>query len=127
MDELPVQASEVVAVWEGLRHAALALPLATILGTALAIRPRRRGAPPRQSQVVQTQIILALIGSLVMIVVGSSLARAFGVVGAAGLVRYRAKVDDPKDAGVMLTTLGVGLACGIGVYGLAVFATLFLM
>ena len=62
-----------------------------------------------------------------MIVVGTSLARAFGVVGAAGLVRYRAKVDDPKDAGVMLTTLAVGLGCGIGVYGLAVFATVFLM
>ena len=27
----------------------------------------------------------------------------------------------------MLTTLAVGLACGIGVYGLAVFATVFLM
>ena len=34
-----------------------------------------------------------------MLVVGSSLARAFGIVGAAGLVRYRAKIDDPKDAG----------------------------
>ena len=87
----------------------------------------RRGTPKRSSQVVQTQIILAIIGALVMIVVGTSLARAFGVVGAAGLVRYRAKIDDPKDAGVMLTTLAVGLACGIGVYGLAVFATVFLM
>jgi uncharacterized membrane protein YhiD involved in acid resistance len=76
---------------------------------------------------VQTQIILAIIGALVMIVVGTSLARAFGVVGAAGLVRYRAKVEDPKDAGVMLTTLAVGLGSGIGVYGLAVFATVFLM
>ena len=108
-------------------HAFVALPLATALGAALALRPRRRGTPKRSSQVVQTQIILAIIGALVMIVVGTSLARAFGVVGAAGLVRYRAKIDDPKDAGVMLTTLAVGLACGIGVYGLAVFATVFLV
>jgi uncharacterized membrane protein YhiD involved in acid resistance len=108
-------------------HSILALPLATCLGAALALRPRRRGTPKRSSQVVQTQIILAIIGALVMIVVGTSLARAFGVVGAAGLVRYRAKIDDPKDAGVMLTTLAVGLACGIGVYGLAVFATVFLV
>ena len=43
-----------------------------------------------------------------MLVVGSSLARAFGIVGAAGLVRYRAKIEDPKDAGVMLSTLAVG-------------------
>ena len=113
--------------WEIDLHAFVALPLATALGAALALRLRRRGTPKRSSQVVQTQIILAIIGALVMIVVGTSLARAFGVVGAAGLVRYRAKIDDPKDAGVMLTTLAVGLACGIGVYGLAVFATVFLM
>ena len=108
-------------------HALVALPLATVLGAALALRPRRRGTPKRSSPVVQTQIILSIIGALVMIVVGTSLARAFGVVGAAGLVRYRAKIEDPKDAGVMLTTLAVGLSCGVGVYGLAIFATVFLM
>ncbi len=113
--------------WEIELHAFVALPLATALGAALALRPRRRGTPERSSQVVQTQIILAIIGAVVMIVVGTSLARAFGVVGAAGLVRYRAKIDDPKDAGVMLTTLAIGLACGIGVYGIAVFAAAFLM
>src|SRR5918996_3139180 len=113
--------------WEIDLHAFVALPLATALGAALALRPRRRGTPKRSSPVVQTQIILAIIGALVMIVVGTSLARAFGVVGAAGLVRYRAKIDDPKDAGVMLTTLGLGLACGVGVYGLSVFATVFLV
>ena len=113
--------------WEIDLHAFVALPLATALGAALALRPRRRGTPKRSPPVVQTQIILAIIGALVMIVVGTSLARAFGVVGAAGLVRYRAKIEDPKDAGVMLTTLAVGLGSGIGVYGLAVFATVFLM
>jgi len=129
---LPVGAADAahrqsLGSWEIDLHAFVALPLATALGAVLALRPRRRGTPKRSSQVVQTQIILSIIGALVMIVVGTSLARAFGVVGAAGLVRYRAKIDDPKDAGVMLTTLAVGLACGIGVYGLAVFATAFLM
>ena len=68
------------------------------------------GTPPRSSAVIQTQIILAVIGAVVMLVVGATLARAFGVVGAAGLVRYRAKIEDPKDAGVMLSALAVGLA-----------------
>src|ERR1043165_2148899 len=54
-----------------------------------------------------------------MLVVGSSLARAFGIVGAAGLVRYRAKIADPKDAGVMLSTLAIGLASGVGLWLLA--------
>ena len=76
---------------------------------------------------VQTQIILTIVGTLIMLVVGSSVARAFGIVGAASLIRYRSKVDDPKDAGVMLCCLAVGLASGVGLYGLAVFATVFLV
>jgi uncharacterized membrane protein YhiD involved in acid resistance len=62
-----------------------------------------------------------------MLVVGASLARAFGIVGAANLIRYRAKIDDPKDAGVMLCTLAVGLASGVGLYALAVFSTVFIV
>jgi uncharacterized membrane protein YhiD involved in acid resistance len=110
-----------------LRHAVVRLPIAAGLACLLALRPRRRGTPKRQAPVIQTQIILAVVGAVVMLVVGSSLARAFGIVGAAGLVRYRAKIDDPKDAGVMLSTLAVGLAAGVGVYLLAFFATIFIM
>ena len=103
------------------------LPLAAVLGAALAFRPKRRGTPTRTPAVVQTQIILTIVGALIMLVVGSSLARAFGIVGAASLIRYRSKIDDPKDAGVMLCGLAVGLASGVGLYGLAVFAALFLV
>jgi uncharacterized membrane protein YhiD involved in acid resistance len=110
-----------------IRHAVIRLPLAAVLGAALAIRPRRKGTPPRQTAVVQTQIILAIVGAVVMLVVGTNLARAFGVVGAAGLVRYRAKVEDPKDAGVMLSTLAVGLASGVGLYVMALFSAGFIM
>jgi hypothetical protein len=112
---------------EALRSAAIRLPFAAALSTVLAYRPRRRGTPARQLHVIQTQIILAIVGAIVMLVVGASLARAFGIVGAAGLIRYRAKVDDPKDAGVMLSTLALGLASGVGLYFLAVFATAFVL
>jgi Domain of unknown function (DUF4956)/MgtC family len=112
---------------EQLQHALARLPIAAGLASVLALRPRRRGTPERQPAVIQTQIILAVVGSMVMLVVGSSLARAFGIVGAAGLVRYRAKIADPKDAGVMLSTLGVGLAAGVGLWMLAVFATVFIL
>jgi uncharacterized membrane protein YhiD involved in acid resistance len=103
------------------------LPLAAILGTALALRPKRKGTPPRNPAVVQTQIILAVVGAIIMLVVGASLARAFGIVGAANLIRYRSKIDDPKDAVVMLCALAVGLASGVGLYPLAVFSTTFLV
>ena len=108
-------------------RAVLALPFATALGAALAFRPRRRGTPPRSAPVIETQIVLAVVGATVMLVVGSSLARAFGIVGAANLIRYRAKIDDPKDAVVMLSTLSLGLCCGVELYGLAAFAGVFLL
>jgi hypothetical protein len=112
---------------EELIASALRLPLAALLGTALALRPRRSGTPERQPAVVQTQIILAVVGSLIMLVVGASLARAFGVAGAANLIRYRSKIDDPKDAVVMLCALSAGLASGVGLYGLSVIGTLFIV
>jgi len=102
------------------------LPLAAALGSALALRPRRRGTPPRTPAVLQTQIILSVVGAVIMLVVGASLARAFGIVGAANLIRYRSKIDDPKDAVVMLCTLAVGLASGVGLYALAVVSTAFI-
>jgi hypothetical protein len=64
------------------------LPIAAVLGTLLELRPRRQKTP-RIPVVVQTQIILAVVGAVIMLVVGASLARAFGIVGVASLVRYR--------------------------------------
>jgi len=115
------------AVLDELRDAAIRLPLSVALGAMLALRPRRRGTPPRRAAVVQTQIILAVVGSAIMLVVGESMARAFGIVGVASLIRYRSKIEDPKDAVVMLAALAVGLAAGTGLYALSIFATVFLV
>ena len=119
--------SDAIPRMQELSEAFVRLPLAALLGTALALRPRRKGTPQRMPAVVQTQIILAVVGAVIMLVVGSSLARAFGIVGAANLIRYRSKIDDPKDAVVMLCALSVGLASGVGLYALATFSTVFLV
>ena len=71
--------------------------------------------------------MLAIVGSLVMLIVGASLARAFAIAGAAGLVRYRSKIDDPKDASVMLACLSVGLASGVGLLYLAAAGAAFIV
>ena len=132
MDQLPAALTRFVPdILEAhaamILRALLALPIATAIGALLAFRPRRRGTPPRSAPVIQTQIILAVVGAVVMLIVGASLARAFGIVGAANLIRYRAKIDDPKDAVVMLVTLSLGLACGVELYGLAAFAAVFIL
>jgi hypothetical protein len=113
MDGLPNQLAS-------FKHALLMLPLAALLGGALGvIRPIRRSLVSRSSHVIQAQVLLAVVGAAVMIIVAESLARAFAIAGAAGLVRYRAQIDDPKEAGVLLVSLGVGLACGSGLFSVA--------
>jgi uncharacterized membrane protein YhiD involved in acid resistance len=125
--ELPSSTDGKLTVIQEVRRSLVRLPLAAGLGALLALRPRRRGTPPRSVAVVQTQIVLAGVGAVIMLIVGTSLARAFGIVGAANLIRYRSKIDDPKDAVVMLCALAVGLASGVGLYLIAGIATLFLL
>ena len=126
MNEL-AQMGEHVGQFGLVLKALVSLPVAALLGSILAFRPRGHGTPLRNPEVIHAQIILAVVGALIMLVIGESLARAFGIVGAAGLIRYRAKINNPKDAGVMLSTLGVGLAAGVGLYILALFATAFVL
>ena len=126
----PFPASDATPIVESsaeLRMAFERLPLAALFGTALAFRPRRRSQGGRNVVVIQTQIMLAVVGAVIMLVVGNSLSRAFGIVGAAGLIRYRASIADPKDAVVMLCALASGLAVGVGLYRLGLIATLFMM
>jgi hypothetical protein len=110
-----------------LGHAVLCMVVAAVLGTLLAFRPRRAGGPARVAHVTQAQIMMAIVGALVMLVVGASLARAFAIAGTAGLVRYRAKIDDPKDASVMLSCLAIGLASGVGLLYLATVGAVFIV
>jgi hypothetical protein len=110
-----------------LGHALLCMVVAATLGVILAFRPRRAGGPPRVAHVIQTQVMLAIVGSLVMLIVGASLARAFAIAGTAALVRYRAKIDDPKDASVMLSCLAIGLASGVGLLYLAAAGAAFIV
>lgn len=110
------------------RRALWILPATALLGAAMGfIRPVRKGLVPRSSHVIQTQVLLAVVGAIIILVVAESLARAFAIVGAAGLVRYRARIADPKDAGVLLMSLAIGLIMGTGMIVLAVFACLFII
>lgn len=109
-------------------HSLLILAVAAVLGAALGlVRPVRNEIVPRSAHVVQTQILLAIVGAIIIVIVAESLARAFAIVGAAALVRFRARVDDPKDAGVMLIALAVGLATGSGLFVFAIVSCVFVI
>jgi uncharacterized membrane protein YhiD involved in acid resistance len=102
------------------------LLLAALLGAALAFRPRRQvTSMKRNPYVAQTQILLAVVASALMIIVGDNAARAFGIFAAVSLVRFRTNIRDPKEITVLLISLALGLATGVGRWDLALVLTLF--
>jgi uncharacterized membrane protein YhiD involved in acid resistance len=103
------------------------LGLAALLVAALAFRPRRGGVAvlQRNPYVAQTQILLAVVASALMMIVGDSAARAFGIFAAASLVRFRTNIRDPKEITVLLISLAIGLATGVGRWELALTLAIF--
>jgi uncharacterized membrane protein YhiD involved in acid resistance len=105
---------------------ALRLLLASLLGAALAYRPRQRlRILKRNPYVGQTQILLAVVAAALMIIVGDNAARAFGIFAAVSVVRFRTNIRDPKEITVLLISLAVGLAAGVGRWDLALILTVF--
>lgn len=117
------------ASWEATAaRIALRFSLAAFLAGLLAFRPRRGvSASRRNPYVAQTQILMAVVAGAMMMVVGDSAARAFGIFAAASLVRFRTNIRDPKEITVLLICLGVGLAAGVGRWDMAVILTLFVL
>lgn len=102
------------------------LSLAALLGAVLAYRPRRRVvAMKRNPYVAQTQILLAVVASALMIIVGDNAARAFGIFAAVSLVRFRTNIRDPKEITVLLISLAIGLGTGVGRWDLSITLTVF--
>jgi len=71
-------------------------------------------------------ITLCVITAIVICVVGNNLARAFGLVGAMSIVRFRTALKDAQDLVFVFCSLAVGLASGVGLHAFAVMGTLFL-
>jgi uncharacterized membrane protein YhiD involved in acid resistance len=102
------------------------LALAALLSMMLAFRPRRDvPITKRNLFVAQTQILLAVVASALMMIVGDNAARAFGIFAAASLVRFRTNIRDPKEITVLLISLSLGLATGVGRWDLAIILSLF--
>jgi uncharacterized membrane protein YhiD involved in acid resistance len=75
---------------------------------------------------LQALFILAACTTVIMVVIGSNIARAFSLVGALSIVRFRTAIKDPRDVGFVFAALAVGMGCGTGFYAASVVFTAFL-
>lgn len=109
-------------------HFVVNTALATVLGVVLALVYRHTHKGLSYSQAfTQTILLVAVIVAIVMMTIGNNLARAFALVGALSIIRFRTVVKDTRDTAFVFAALAVGMAAGTGNYLLAVVGTGFLV
>jgi anti-anti-sigma factor len=124
----PTQAS---AGGPGLSHhpfyELLKLVAAAAIGALVtAVRRWQRRARLQTRSMEQAQVLLCVAGAMMMIIIGDSVARAFGIAGAAAIIRFRTPVEDPEDITVLFLLMGLGMSTGLGAFAVAGLGTAFL-
>lgn len=70
--------------------------------------------------------MIPCIIAIIILLIGSNIARAFGLAGAFSIIRFRSTPGDPKDIAYVFFTMAAGLSCGVGYFGYAIFFTILL-
>lgn len=112
--------TEVFTVEDVILTIVISFLLALVIGWVY--RETHRGVAYSQSY-VQTLVLMTMVVGIVMLVIGSNIARAFTLVGALSIVRFRNAIKETRDVGYIFFAMAVGMACGTRFYLLAVVAT----
>ena len=112
-----------VGIWQVLNALGLSFFLALVL--AYVYRQTHRGVSYSVS-FVHTMVLMAVTVALIMEVIGSNIARAFSLVGALSIIRFRTAVKEPRDVAFLFAVMAVGMASGVNLPWVAVAFTLFL-
>ncbi|HXG87266.1 MAG TPA: STAS domain-containing protein [Vicinamibacterales bacterium] len=119
--------ASVTGSWDAPLFELAKLIVAAIVGMLVTIVQRHyRSDRTANPTLEQAQVLLCISGALMMIIIGSSLARAFGIAGAASIIRFRTPVEDARDITVLFILMGLGMAAGLGGFAVAGLGTLFL-
>lgn len=76
---------------------------------------------------VHSLVFVAVTVALIMLIIGSNIARAFALVGAMSIVRFRNPVKDTKDLTFIFMAIAIGMACGTRFYGFAIIYTVLVL
>ena len=126
MDELLKELERFKDLTSAFTLADVALVLCLSCALSLVItwtyRYTHRGTSYSQSY-AQTLVLLGMVVAMIMLIIGSNLARAFSLVGALSIIRFRNAVKETRDVGFVFLVMAIGMACGTRFYALATFAT----
>ncbi len=72
----------------------------------------------------QSMILATIVATAVMMSIGDSLARGLGIFGALAIIRFRTRIDEPKNLLFLFATLALGIALGVYGFSIAISSTI---
>jgi uncharacterized membrane protein YhiD involved in acid resistance len=99
----------------------LSFALTALIGRIYQIT--HKGTSYTQSY-VHTLVLMGMVVCIIMLIVGSNIARAFSLVGALSIIRFRNAVKETRDVGFIFFAMAIGMATGTKFYSLAIVATI---
>ncbi len=107
-----------------LTHALLTILISILLGGMISFTYMKTSNHNIYSaNFTLTMMLLPAIVAIIILLIGSNIARAFSLAGAFSIIRFRSAPGDPKDIAFVLFTMAAGLAVGVGSFGYAVLFT----
>ncbi|KUP20711.1 DUF4956 domain-containing protein [Paenibacillus sp. DMB5] len=107
-------------------NAVLTILISLALGALISFTYMRTSPAGYSQSFTLTMVLLPVIVAIIILLIGSNVARAFSLAGAFSIIRFRSAPGDPKDITFVLFTMASGLACGVGAYAYAVLFTIIL-
>ena len=97
--------------------AIITMIVAVVFGAAIGFTYYKTQEENYQRSMAVTLLILPIILSVIILFIGSNIARAFSLAGTLSIIRFRSAPGDPKDIGFIFFDIAAGLACGVGLFG----------
>lgn len=101
--------------------AMITMLIAVVFGGIIGLTYYKTQEDGYQRSMAVTLLMLPVILSVIILFVGSNIARAFSLAGTLSIIRFRSAPGDPKDIGFIFFDIAAGLACGVGLYGYGAF------
>jgi uncharacterized membrane protein YhiD involved in acid resistance len=113
--------ADTLSVLEMIRAVGWAFVLSLLVGYVYKVT---HAGPSYSQTTVHTMVILAICVALMMQIIGTNIARAFSLVGALSIIRFRNAVKESRDVAFFFLTTAIGMACGTGFGAVALLFTL---
>ena len=97
--------------------AIITMLVAVVFGVAIGFTYYKTQEENYQRSMAVTLLMLPIILSVIILFIGSNIARAFSLAGTLSIIRFRSAPGDPKDIGFIFFDIAAGLACGVGLFG----------